>query len=335
MSQQQALPATTLAPASAAAWRVSFVALLFVALALLPIAAKLGAEGYILNLVTRALIFAIAAISLDLILGHGALVSFGHAAYLGIGSYAVGILASHGVEEVLLQIPVAIGAGALFALATGAVSLRTSGVYYIMSTLAFGQMLYFFAVSLSAYGGDDGLTLPGRSTILGMPLLKADTTFYYVVLALLGATYVLTLRITRSRFGRVLNGIRENPARMKAIGFEPFTYQLAACIIAGATCALAGVLLANQTGFVSPAYMTWQRSGELLVMVILGGIGSLWGAIIGALSFLLLEEVLSLITEQWKLILGPFLVLVALGGYGGIAGLADTLRNKLVRRGQP
>jgi branched-chain amino acid transport system permease protein len=335
MSQQQALPAPTLPRASAPAWRVSIVALLFVALALLPIAAKLGAEGYILNLVTRALIFAIAAISLDLILGHGALVSFGHAAFLGIGSYAVGILASHGIEEILLQIPVAIGVGALFALATGAVSLRTTGVYYIMSTLAFGQMLYFFAVSLSAYGGDDGLTLPGRSTVLGAPLLKSDITFYYVVLALLAATYGLMLRITRSRFGRVLNGIRENPARMKAIGFEPFRYQLAACIIAGATCALAGVLLANQTGFVSPAYMTWQRSGELLVMVILGGIGSLWGAIIGALAFLLLEEVLSLITEQWKLILGPFLVLIALGGYGGIAGLAGALRSKLARRGQP
>lgn len=332
MTQEHALPASPVA--MRAGYRVagSAVVVLFIGLALLPMAATLWGEGYVLNLVTRALIFAIAAISLDLILGHGALVSFGHAAFLGIGSYAVGILASHGVEEILLQVPVAIAAGVAFAVATGAVSLRASGVYYIMSTLAFGQMLYFLAVSLSAYGGDDGLTLPGRSRVLGVELLKSDFTYYYVVLAVLGAVYWAMLRVTRSRFGRVLNGIRENPARMKAVGFEPFRYQLAACAIAGATCAIAGVLLANQTGFVSPAYMTWQRSGELLVMVILGGIGSLWGAIVGALTFLLLEEVLSLITEQWKLILGPLLILVALGGHGGIAGLTQAARGWLARR---
>jgi branched-chain amino acid transport system permease protein len=293
---------------------------LFLALALVPAAAKLGAEGYLLSLVTRALVFAIAALSLDLILGRGALVSFGHAAFLGIGAYGVGMLAAHGYDELLVQLAAALAVAVLFAALTSAVSLRTSGVYYIMSTLAFGQMLYFLAVSLSAYGGDDGMTLARRSSLLGTSLLASDVAFYYFVLGVLLGFYVLVQRIVASRFGRVLGGIRENPQRMRAIGFEPFSYQLVACVIAGAMCATAGVLLANQAEFVSPAFMTWQRSGELLVMVILGGIGSLWGAILGAVAFLLLEEVLSRLTEHWKLILGPLLVLVALGWRGGLAG---------------
>jgi branched-chain amino acid transport system permease protein len=293
---------------------------LFGALALVPLAATLGAEGYILSLVTRALIFSIAALSLDLILGYGALVSFGHAAFIGIGSYAVGMLAAHGITELVVQLAVALVAAVAFGALTSAVSLRTSGVYYIMSTLAFGQMLYFFGVSLSAYGGDDGMTLQSRSTLFGSAILRNDRAFYYLCLGLLCVCYFITHRIVQSRFGRVLGGIRENSVRMQAIGFEPFRYQLAACVIAGAMGAVAGALLANQAEFVSPAYMTWQRSGELMVMVILGGIGTLWGAILGALAFLLLEEVLSRLTENWKLILGPLLVLVALSSRGGMAG---------------
>ncbi len=306
---------------------------LFLALALVPLAAKLGAEGYLLSLATRALIFAIAALSLDLILGYGALASFGHAAFLGIGSYAVGILAAHGTGEIVLQLAVAMVAAILFAAATSAVSLRTSGVYYIMSTLAFGQMLYFLGVSLSAYGGDDGMSLAGRSRVLGTAFLESDRALYYVVLGVLAAFYAGARRIMGSRFGRVLSGIRENPVRMRAIGFEPFRYQLVACVIAGCMCAVAGVLLANQTGFVSPAYMTWQRSGELMVMVILGGIGTLWGAILGALAFLVLEEVLSGLTEHWKLILGPLLVMVALSGRGGIAGVVARVQRLFHGRG--
>jgi branched-chain amino acid transport system permease protein len=298
---------------------------LFGALALVPVAATLGAEGYILSLVTRALILAIAALSLDLILGYGALVSFGHAAFIGIGSYAVGILAAHGITELAVQLLVALVAAGVFAALTSAVSLRTSGVYYIMSTLAFGQMLYFFCVSLSAYGGDDGMTLQARSKLLGSDVLRSDRVFYYLCLGLLFLCYIVTQRIVASRFGRVLGGIRENAIRMQAIGFEPFRYQLTACVFAGVMCAVAGVLLANQAEFVSPAYMTWQRSGELMVMVILGGIGTLWGAILGALAFLLLEEVLSRMTEHWKLILGPLLVLVALSSRGGMAGAISRL----------
>lgn len=299
---------------------------IFAVLVVVPVAARFGPESFLLSLLTRTLIFAIAALSLDLILGYGALVSFGHAAFLGIGSYAVGILAAHGINELLVQMLVAVIAAVIFAAATSAVSLRATGVYYIMSTLAFGQMLYFFAVSLSAYGGDDGLTLAARSRLFGTDVLANDRVFYYVALVLLAGFYVLARRIIGSRFGRVLSGIRENPLRMRAVGFEPFHYQMTACALAGAMCSIAGVLLANHSEFVSPAYMTWQRSGELLAMVILGGMGTLWGAIVGAIAFLLLEEVLSGLTEHWKLILGPILIVVALGGRGGLAGAFKRLR---------
>lgn len=310
------------APASGRLW---VVIALFAALALLPLLAQFGAQSYILGLVTRAMIFAIAALSLDLILGYGALVSFGHAAFLGIGAYAVGMLSAHGFGDFFMQMAVAIGAAAMFALLTGFISLRTSGVYYIMSTLAFGQMLFFFAVSLSAYGGDDGLTLANRSLVAGQKWLEKDIVFYYLVFATLLAIYVLLRRIVGSRFGRVLTGIRENPVRMQAIGFAPFPYRLTASVIAGVIGAMAGVLLANQAEFVSPAYMSWQRSGELLIMVVLGGVGTLHGAILGALAFLLLEEWLSGLTEHWKLIFGPLLILVVMLGKGGIVGLLGRL----------
>ncbi len=305
--------------------RLAVPVLVFAAFALAPIAAAFGAEGYILSLLTRVMIFAIAAMSLDLILGYGALVSFGHAAFLGIGAYAVGILASHGVEDALVQLPVALAASALFALVTGAISLRTKGVYFIMITLAFGQMLFFLATSLSAYGGDDGLTLPSRSLVLGADLLRSPTALYYVALACLLGTYLLGRSVVASRFGRVLRGSRENPVRLQAVGFSPYPFQLAAYVLAGTLCGLAGFLLANQTEFVSPAYMTWQRSGELIVIVILGGLGSLHGAILGAAAFLLLEEVLSGYTEHWKMIFGPLLVLVVLFARGGVLGLLSSL----------
>jgi branched-chain amino acid transport system permease protein len=187
-------------------------------------------------------------------------------------------------------------------------------------------MLYFLATSLAAYGGDDGMTLPRKSLVLGTRILGEGHTFYYVVLGCLVGAYLLCRAVVASRFGRVLRGTRENPVRMQAIGFNPLAYQLAAYVIAGALCGLAGFLLANQTEFVSPAFMTWQRSGELIVMVILGGLGSLHGAIIGAAAFVILEEVLSRITELWKMIFGPMLVLVALFARGGILGFFRGLR---------
>ena len=314
-------------PARPARWRGYILPLvLFALFAVAPAFARHGGEGYILALVLRVMILGIAAMSLDLILGYGALISFGHAAFLGIGAYAVGILMSHGVGDAFVQLAAALAASALFALVTGAISLRTKGVYFIMITLAFGQMLYFLATSLAAYGGDDGMTLPRKSLVLGTRILGEGHTFYYVVLACLVGAYLLCRAIVASRFGRVLRGTRENPVRMQAIGFNPLAYQLAAYVIAGALCGLAGFLLANQTEFVSPAFMTWQRSGELIVMVILGGLGSLHGAIIGAAAFVILEEVLSRITELWKMIFGPMLVLVALFARGGILGFFRGLR---------
>jgi branched-chain amino acid transport system permease protein len=293
---------------------------LFLALAIAPFLARFGGEGYILSLLLRLMILGIAAMSLDLILGYGALISFGHAAFLGLGAYAVGILMSHGIDDAFLQLAAALAASALFAAATGAISLRTKGVYFIMITLAFGQMLYFLATSLAPYGGDDGMTLPRKSLVFGAKLLEQPFAFYYVVLGCLISTYALCRAIVASRFGRVLRGTRENPVRMQAIGFSPFAFQLTAYVIAGTLCGLAGFLLANQTEFVSPAYMTWQRSGELIVMVILGGLGTLHGAIVGAAAFVLLEEGLSRITELWKMIFGPMLVLVVLFARGGILG---------------
>ena len=304
------------------AMRVAPIAAGFLLLALAPLAARFGPEAYLLNLASRALVFAIAAMSLEFVLGQAGLISFGHAAYLGIGAYAVAILSLAGCDEILIQVVVAMAAAALFALATGAVSLRASGVYYIMSTLAFGQMLYFLAVSLSAFGGDDGVTLDARPNLAGSAVLSSDRAYYYLVLAALVLAYLALRCIVGSRFGRVLGAIRQNPLRVRALGFDPFGFRLTACAISGAVCAVAGVLLANQNDFVSPAFMTWQRSGELIVMTAFGGVGSLGGAVIGALAFLLLSEWLSTITQQSSLLLGPLLVLVALYGRGGLTQLA-------------
>jgi branched-chain amino acid transport system permease protein len=313
---------------------------LFASLTAIPAVASLsGAEGYLLSLIIRVMIFAIAAISLDFILGYGSLVSFGHAAFLGIGGYAVGISASHGFEDLLIQLPIALVASALFALVTGAISLRTKGVYFIMITLAFGQMIFFLATSLASYGGDDGMTLPSRSLIAGRNFLKSDFNLYWLTLLCLLGTYLMCRALVASRFGRVLRGARENIIRMEAIGFEPFGYQLTAYVISGMIAGLAGLLLANQTEFVSPSFMTWQRSGELIFMVVLGGLSSLHGAILGAAVFLLLEEFLpeilyvasvflqddirSRLAENWKMVFGLLLVLIVLLGRGGIA---DRLR---------
>jgi branched-chain amino acid transport system permease protein len=294
---------------------------LFAGLALLPFAAAFGPKTFILALLTRIMILGIAAMSLDLLIGYGAMISFGHAAFVGIGAYSVAILASHGISDLAVQLPVALAVCCLFALLTGAISLRTRGVYFIMITLAFGQMLFFLATSLAGYGGDDGLTLASRSLVFGMALLKNDMTLYYVVFGCTAGAYLLLRAIVASRFGRVLRGISENPVRMQAIGFAPYRYQLTAYVIAGMIAGVAGCLLANQSEFVSPAYAAWQRSGDLIFMIVLGGIGTLHGAIIGAAVFSLLAEILSDLTEYWGMIFGPILILVVLFARGGISGL--------------
>lgn len=295
--------------------------LIFGGFAALPLIAALTGDPYLVVVATRILAFAMAALALDLILGYGGMVSFGHAAYLGIGAYAVAILSRAGITDLGAHLGAAVVAGAAFALVTGAISLRTRGIYFIMITLAFAQMAYFFFVSLSAYGGDDGVTLTARSTVLGQDWLADDRVLYYAALAMLVGLYLLCVAITGSRFGRVLTGARENPLRMQAVGFTPFRFQLTAFVISGAMTAIAGVILANQASFVSPSYMNWHRSGELVVMVVLGGIGNLLGAIAGATLALLLEEWLALFTEHWRLIFGTLLILVVLFSRDGLTGL--------------
>ncbi len=307
------------------AGRVKAAIALFVVFALMPPLATLLNDPFYVLIGTRILAYAIAAMALDLILGYGAMVSFGHAAYLGFGTYAVAILQSYGVNDLVVQVLFAMGISAAFAFVTGAISLRTRGVYFIMITLAFGQMVYFFFISLSAYGGDDGVSLPQRSTVLGMDLLQSNYGLYYVTLGLLIAIFALCHRIVNSRFGRVLTGIRENRVRMEAIGFSPFRYQLTAFIISGCLTAIAGVLLANQAQFVSPAFMSWHRSGELIVMIVLGGVGTLTGPIAGAVAALLLEEWLGALSHNWPLFFGIFLVLVVLFSPRGIAGVLEKM----------
>ena len=324
----EAAPIETRAIAAAARAGVAVPGLIFGVLAALPAAAVMAPENYLLALGTRIMTFAIAAVALDLIVGYGALVSFGHAAFIGLGAYAVGILASHGIGELLIALPIALAASVLFALATGAVSLRTRGVYFIMITLAFGQMIFFTASSLAPYGGDDGLTIASRNTLFGLPIFKDPRTLYYIVLAALAGTFFLCRSIVGSRFGRVLRGAKENATRMATLGFEIYRFQLVAYAISGALCGLAGFLLANANDFVSPAYMSWQRSGELIIMVLLGGIGTLYGPIIGAAVYLLIAEFLSQWTEYWQVIFGPFLVLVVLFGRGGLVGLFAQLTGK-------
>lgn len=298
----------------------------FLVFALLPFLARFAGGGYLMSLGSRVMIFAIAAISLDLLVGYGALISFGHAAFIGLGAYAVGILSIYGLADALVSLPAALAAAALYALLTGVVCLRTKGVYFIMITLAFGQMAFFTAGSLAPYGGDDGLTMPARSTIAGFEPLENESAFYCLVLGCLLGAYLFCRALVASRFGRVLRGTKENPVRMAMIGFDVYRFQLAAYVIAGTLAGLSGFLLANATEFVSPAYMSWQRSGELIVMVLLGGLGSLNGAIIGTAAYLLTEEWLSGFTENWKVIFGPLLVLVVLFARGGLIGLATELR---------
>jgi branched-chain amino acid transport system permease protein len=296
-------------------------ALVVAGLLLLPLYSQLTGNIFVLTLFTRIVIFALAAASLNLIMGYGGMMSFGHAAYLGIGGYAVGILAHEGIGSGFVQWPVAIAVSALFALAVGSLSLRTRGVYFIMITLAFAQMAYYVASGLARYGGDDGLTIYKRSDFGGLINLSSRVQFYYLCLACLFGGVYLIWRIVNSRFGLVVQGLRSSEARMQAIGFPANRYRLVCFVISGMMCGLAGALLANNTDFVSPASMYWTRSGDLMVMVILGGMGSLFGPVIGTIAFLLLEEFLSQITEYWAMILGPMLLLIVLFGRGGIMGL--------------
>jgi branched-chain amino acid transport system permease protein len=310
------------------------IAILLLLAAVPPIAAAF-AQPFYLDLLRRVMIFAIAATSLNLILGYGGMVSFGHAAYFGIGAYAVGILSHHGIDNGWLQWGLAIGVSALVAAAIGSVSVRTSGIYFIMITLAFTQMLYYLGISIEEYGGDDGMRLKVRSQFSGLIDLDDPASFYYLVLAILALFLFLSRRLVNSRFGRVLQAIRSNEARTRAMGISPYPYRLAAFIIAGAMCGLAGALLVNHTAYLTPEFMNWSRSGELMFMVILGGIATTAGPLLGAAGLLLLEDVLQgwsvlpkWVHEHWQLYLGVILVLVVLYAKRGLAGLLPGGKNE-------
>ncbi|WP_431281687.1 branched-chain amino acid ABC transporter permease [Humitalea sp. 24SJ18S-53] len=302
-------------------------------LALLAAAPFIGfGEGHVLTLLARGMIFGVAAVSLALIVGGAGLVSLGHAAMLGFGAYAVVILDKAGITDAAIVLPVAIAAAAGFALVTGVIAIRTTGVHFIMITLAFGQMAFFTAASLSAYGGDDGYTLYGRTEVLGRRLMENRLAFHFICLGALALTWLVCRLVLASRFGRVLRASRENDLRVQAVGLAPYGYRLTGYVIAGALGGLAGFLLANSAEFVAPAYLSWQRSGELLFMVILGGLGGLHGAMLGALVFVVLEEYLAhALGEHWRLVFGPMLILSVLFLRGGLAGLPGTLRG--LRRG--
>ncbi|MDK9707290.1 MAG: branched-chain amino acid ABC transporter permease [Desulforhopalus sp.] len=303
-------------------------------LLLLPPAAHLAGSPYVISLASRIVIYALAAASLDLLLGYGAMISLGHAAFVGIGAYTVGILHFHaaaaeplvtwpflfaGSTSGLVVLPLAALMAALAALIIGALSLRTTGLHFIMITLAFAQMLYYFFISLEKYGGDDGLSLAARSSLPGLSLGNGSQ-FYYLCLAALVLFLFFSQKLVNSRFGLVVRGAGNNDRRIKGLGIHSYWYKLVTFVIAGSSAGLAGALLANQTEFVSPGLMHWTLSGELMVMVLLGGLGSLFGPVLGAAVFLLLEETLAMYTEHWMVYMGPFLVITVIFAKRGLFG---------------
>jgi branched-chain amino acid transport system permease protein len=306
LAWRRALPAATLALALAAAIALPWLA-----------------NPFYVSFATRVLIYAIAATSLNLVLGYGGMVSFGHAAFLGAGAYVSAICIAEGVTSAWIGWPLAVLAGAALAALIGALSLRTRGVYFIMITLAFAQMMFYLVNSMKAYGGDEGLTLKKRAELgTSVPINLDDTThLYLLVLALLAATLVALSRLARSRFGRVITAIRENEVRAEAIGFAVQRYKLACFVIGGAVCALAGALLASHGKYVNPNVLHWTQSGTLMVMVILGGVATLWGGLAGAAALLLLQEVLSSYTEHWEFWTGWVLLAVVLFARNGLGGL--------------
>ena len=285
-------------------------------------------QPFLMDLTNRLVIIAIAAVSLNLILGYGGMVSFGHAAFLGIGAYCVGIPAYYDIYDGWVHLLLALTVGGAFALVTGAMSLRTKGVHFIMITMAFSQMIFFLFVSLEEYGADDGLIIYERSSVPFLDL-HDDTSFFYLCLVSLLAALFVTHRIVHSRFGMVLQGTRTNDRRMQAMGYPSFRYRLVAYVIAGAMCAYAGALLGNFTEFISPEMMDWTRSGELIFMVVLGGTGRLYGPVFGVAIFIILEEYLEVVMDAvwegsgvyWHFVFGLLLVLVVLFVRGGISGL--------------
>ncbi|WP_289298595.1 branched-chain amino acid ABC transporter permease [uncultured Reyranella sp.] len=302
--------------------------MILLVLAALPLLTQAFDQRYLLSIGTRIVIWSIAAVSLNMILGYGGMVSFGHAMFFGIGGYAVGILSAHGVSSGWIQWPVALLAATAWAALIGLLSLRTRGLYFIMITLAFAQLVYYVGSGLEAYGGDDGLNI-SRSRFPGLIDLRDKASFYWLCFALLCASLWFCSRYANSRFGLVIRGAKSNELRMTALGFPVFRYRLAAFTIAGALGGLSGILLANEGAYISPAMMSWMKSGDLIVIIVLGGMGTLFGPLYGTIAFFVLEEalppVLNLVHkgwgEYWMIVFGPLLVLIALYARGGIDSL--------------
>jgi len=283
-------------------------------------ALPLAGNDYLLVLGSRVLIFGILALSLDLILGYGGMVSFGHAAYFGAGAYIVGALVLGGVTNGLVHFAAAVAGSALLAFIIGALSVRTRSIYFIMLTFAFAQMLFYLAIGQQQFGGDDGMPLARRSQFGGFPDLANVRHFYYFALVLLVAVLFVCDRVVRSRFGMVLQGCMQNETRLQTIGVPTYWYKVAAFSLAGAIAGLAGCLVANLNAYVSPNFLDWKVSGDVIMMIVVGGIGTLYGAPIGALVFLLLQEGISYFTDHWMAVFGPLLVLAALFWKQGIYG---------------
>jgi branched-chain amino acid transport system permease protein len=314
---------------------------LLAGLLLVALSADLLGQPFVVTLATKAAILGMAGVGLNLALGYGGLVSFGHAAFFGIGGYAAGILASHAQNYAPLttwpfEIPgttsmpviwmVAIVASGIAALPIGALSLRTGGVHFIMITLAFAQMIYYFAISWPAYGGEDGLSIYVRNTLPGVNTM--DTwAFFLVAFVLLLLMLLASLTIVRSRFGLALDMARQNALRLTSVGVRPFDVRLTAFVISAMITGLAGALYADLNRFVSPTMLSWHLSGELIVFVILGGVGRLCGPVAGAALFVLLEHQLGQLTEYWQLPLGILLLLVVLFARGGVVGLVAGRRS--------
>lgn len=305
-----------------------------------PLAALALDEPFVITLATKVAIFALAGVGLNIALGLGGMVSFGHAAFFGIGGYTAGVLASHagnyqplmtwpllieGSTAMLVIWPVAMIAGAIAALAIGALSLRTRGVYFIMVTLAFAQMLYYFAISWPAYGGEDGLSFYVRNEFPGANTFD-PIQFFGICAALLGVALGLSAILQNSRFGLALQGARQNPGRLIAVGIRPYTVQLTTFFISGAMTALAGALYADLNRFVSPSMLSWQTSGEIMIFVILGGVGRLFGPLAGAGLFILLEHLLGGVSDYWQVYLGALLLVVVIFARGGLIGLLSPVR---------
>ncbi|BDW89893.1 branched-chain amino acid ABC transporter permease [Thalassospira tepidiphila] len=309
--------------------------ILAIALIAVPLIALGMDEPFIITLATKVAIFAMAGVGLNLVLGYGGLVSFGHAAFFGIGGYAAGILASHALNyEPIMESPfliegttqmiviwiVALVVSALVALVIGAITLRTSGVYFIMITLAFAQMIYYFAISWPAYGGEDGLSIYVRNGFPGINTLD-PISFFALCAVMLAIAMVFSAVLIRSRFGLALQGARQNPQRMTAVGIAPFRIRLVAFVISAMITALAGALYADLNRFVSPTMLSWHMSGEIMVFVILGGVGRLFGPLAGAALYIILEHLLGGVWEFWQLPLGVLLLLVVLFARGGLVGV--------------